>query len=110
MSYHYPFRPTASLAAAALAALALLMPASVLCVHAQVAQNSQQSAALSGSGKTEAPKPEAASKPEAAKPPEQPTTGAGNTGNVVAVNPSSPAQQNPAQQKSLTGKAIDKVK
>jgi len=82
------------------------MPA--LCVHAQVAQNNQQSAqqaALSGKTKTEA-----ANKPEAAKPSEQPTTGAGNTGNVAAVDPSSSAQQNPAQQKSLTGKAIDRVK
>jgi lysophospholipase L1-like esterase len=90
---------------AALATLALLTPASVSCVHAQTAQNSQQTAqqaALSGTAKTEA-----ANKAEAAKPSEQPTTGAGS---VAAVDPANRAQQNPSQQKSLTSKAIEKVK
>ena len=105
MSCHYPFRPAASLTMAALAVLALLTPASVSCVHAQIAQNSQQAAqqaALSGAAKTEA-----ANKFEAARPSEQPTTGAGS---VAAVDPANRAQQNPSQQKSLTSKAIDKVK
>ena len=112
MSCHHPFRPASSLTMAALAALALLTPASVSCVHAQIAQNSQQAAqqaALSGNAKTEA----ATSKVEAAKPSEQPTTGAANAGSVAAVDPASAQnspQQNPSQQKSFTSKAIDKVK
>jgi len=85
MSCYRPFHPSTSLAALAVAATALLTPACVLPVHAQ------QAAALSDKAKSEAAKPQAA-----------PTTGAGN---VAAVDPS-----NPAAQKSLTGKAIERVK
>src|SRR5689334_18422056 len=85
MSCYCPFHPSTSLAAVAVAAMALLTPACVLPVHAQ------QAAALSDKAKSEAAKPQGA-----------PTTGAGN---VAAVDPSSPAAQ-----KSLTGKAIDRVK
>jgi lysophospholipase L1-like esterase len=83
------------LTAAAFAALALLTPVSVPCVHAQTAQQ----ATLSGNAKTEA-----ANKPDAARPSEPSTMGAGN---VAAVDPSSRAQQN---QKSLTSTAIERVK
>jgi lysophospholipase L1-like esterase len=98
MSCHYPFRPTPMLTAAAFAALALLTPVSVPCVHAQTAQQ----ATLSGNAKTEA-----ANKPDAARPSEPSTMGAANAGNVAAVDPSSRAQQN---QKSLTSTAIERVK
>jgi len=86
------------LTAAAFAALALLTPVSVPCVHAQTAQQ----ATLSGNAKTEA-----ANKPDAARPSEPSTMGAANAGNVAAVDPSSRAQQN---QKSLTSTAIERVK
>jgi hypothetical protein len=86
------------LTAAAFAALALLTPVSVPCVHAQTAQQ----ATLSGNAKTEA-----ANKPDAARPSEPSTMGAANAGNVAAVDPSSRARQN---QKSLTSTAIERVK
>jgi lysophospholipase L1-like esterase len=108
MSCHYPFRPTPLLTAGAFAALALLAPVSVPCAHAQTVQNSQQAAqqaTLSGNVKTEA-----ANKPEAARPTEPSTMGAANPGNVAAVDPSGRAQQDPSQQKSLTSKAIERVK
>ena len=85
MSCYRPFHPSTSLAALAVAATALLTPACVLPVHAQ------QAAALSDKAKSEAAKPQAA-----------PTTGAGN---VAAVDPS-----HAGAQKSLTGKAIERVK
>lgn len=85
MSCYRPFHPSTSLAALAVAAMALLTPA---CVSPGYAQ---QAAALSDKGKSEAAKPQAA-----------PAAGAGN---VTAVDPS-----NAGAQKSLTGKAIDKVK
>jgi lysophospholipase L1-like esterase len=94
MSRYRPFRPTALLAALAIAT-ALMTPACVSSVRAEQ-QPAQQAAALSDKAKSEAAKPEAA-KPQAA-----PTTGAANTGNVAAADPSA--------QKGLTGKAIDKVK
>jgi lysophospholipase L1-like esterase len=81
------------LAALAFTATALLTPACVSPLHAQQ-QPAQQAAALSDKAKAEAAKPQGA-----------PTTGAAGTGNVAAVDPS-----NPSAQKSLTGKAIDKVK
>jgi lysophospholipase L1-like esterase len=110
MSSHYPFYPNASLTVAAVAALLALAPASVPYAHAQIAQQ----AALSDAAKSEAAKPEAAksevAKSEAAKTaPPQTTTGA-TGGNVAATNQANPATQTPAQQKSLTGRAIDKVK
>jgi lysophospholipase L1-like esterase len=94
MSRYRPFHPSTLLAALAIAA-ALLTPACVSPVHAQQ-QPAQQAAALSDKAKSEAAKPETA-KPQAA-----PTTGAANPGNVAAADPSA--------QKSLSGKAIDKVK
>ncbi|MBR1267044.1 SGNH/GDSL hydrolase family protein [Bradyrhizobium sp. AUGA SZCCT0222] len=90
MSRYCPFLPSTSLAAFAIAAMVLLMPASVLPVQAQATQTAQQ-ATLSDTAKTEAAKPPAAS-----------TTGAGS---VAAAEPSGPAAQ-----RSVTGKAIDKAK
>ena len=105
MSCHYPFRPAASLTMAALA-VAGVADACIRFVRARAnrpeCQQTAQQAALSGTAKTEA-----ANKVEAAKPSEQPTTGAGS---VAAVDPANRAQQNPSQQKSLTSKAIEKVK
>jgi len=89
MSSHCPFRRTAALAASVLAALVLLTPASI----AQVAPTGQH-AALSESVKAEGAKA---------------ATGAGS-GNVAAVDQANQAAQNPAQQKSLPGRALDKVK
>ena len=86
----------------AVAAVALL-PASIAPVRAQSAPSADQHAAVSGSAKIEAVKT------EAAKPSQSlPTTGAAtgvNAGNTAAVD-----QANPSQQKSLTGRAINKVK
>jgi lysophospholipase L1-like esterase len=100
MSSHYPFCRSAALAAAAVAALVLLTPASVQPVRAQTAQQ----AALSGDGKSDAnetDKTEAA-KSEAAKPADAQTTAAAPSGKAAAVDP--------AQPKSITTKALDKVK
>jgi lysophospholipase L1-like esterase len=99
MSSHYPFCRSAALAAAAVAVLVLLTPASVQPVRGQTAQQ----AALSGGGKTDANKTEAP-KSEAAKPADAQTTAVGQSGNAAAD------RANPAQPKSLTTKAIDKVK
>jgi len=96
MSRYRPFCPSTSLATLAIAATVLLTPASVLPVQAQAAQ---QAAAISDKAKSELAQSEPA-KPEAAKP--QAAPGAGN---VAAADPSVPAAQ-----RSLTGKAIDKVK
>jgi lysophospholipase L1-like esterase len=96
MSSGYPFyRKTAW--AVAVAAAFVLTPASVLPVRAQVAQQ----AALSGNAKSEAANKAEAPKAETSKT-ETPTTGAAPSGNVAAIDP--------AQQKSLATKAIDKVK
>jgi lysophospholipase L1-like esterase len=117
MSCHCPFRLT--IIAAAI--FALLAPACVLPLHAQVAQpQAAQQAALAGNAKAENAKAENAKaenvKPEAARPQAapasagsptaavSPTTGAA-AGNVAAVD-----QAALAQQKGLTGRAIDKVK
>jgi len=86
MSFHYPFRSSTLLAAFA-AGLALLMTASVSRLQAQTAQPPQQ-AALSDSAKTESEKKTDAVTPQA----------------------SPAAAANPAAQKGITGKAIDKVK
>jgi len=99
MSSYYPFCRSAALAASAVAALVLLTPASVQPARAQAAQQ----AALPG--KSETPNKTEAPKSEAAKPAEVPTTGAAQPGNVAAVDPA-----NPAQPRSLTTKAIDRVK
>ncbi len=91
MSHHRPFYRTAALAAPAVAALVLLTPASILPARAQpaqVARAPQQTTDSAG--------------PDGARPPVSQTTGAGN---VAAVD-----QANPPQQKSLTSKAIEKVK
>src|SRR6266704_2283162 len=85
-----PFSRNTSLAAATVAALVLLTPAQVVPVRAQAAQAGQQ-ATLSDITKS-----------DSARPPASQKTGAGN---VAAVD-----QANPAQQKSLTSKAIEKVK
>jgi lysophospholipase L1-like esterase len=85
-----PFCKTASLAAPALAALVLLTSASVVPAIAQTAQAAQQTTA-----------PDSARSDEA-KPPASPASGAGN---VATADPA-----NPSQPKSLTTKAIDKVK
>jgi lysophospholipase L1-like esterase len=90
MSCHRPFYRTTSLAAAAVAALVVLTPAQVPPARAQAAQGAQQ-ATLSVDTKSDSAKPAASQ-----------TTGAGT---VAAVD-----QANPAQQKSLTSKAIEKVK
>ena len=97
MSCHRPFCRNTSLAAAAVAALVLLAPAQVVPARAQAAQQ----ATLSDITKSESAKSDSA-KSDSAKPPASPKTGAGN---VAAVD-----QANPAQQKSLTTKAIEKVK
>ena len=93
MSCHRPFCRNTSLAAAAVAALVLLAPAQVVPARAQAAHAAQQ-ATLSDITNT--------TKSDSAKPPASQKTGAGN---VAAVD-----QANPAQQKSLTSKAIEKVK
>jgi lysophospholipase L1-like esterase len=85
MSSHFPFCGIASLAAPAVAALVLLTPAQILPARAQAAQAGQQ-AALSDSAKM---------------PVSQTTVG----GNVASVD-----QANQPPQKSLTAKAVEKVK
>ena len=97
MSCHRPFCRTTSLAAAAVAALVLLTPAQLAPVRAQAAQQAN----LSDITKSDTAKSDSA-KSDSAKPPASQTTGAGN---VAAVD-----RGNPAQQKSLTTKAIEKVK
>ena len=100
MSRHCPFRLSILLTVSA-AALALLMPASVFPLHAQTAQPPQQTgqhATLSDSAKIE-PRIESETKTDAARPQASPATGGGNV-----------AAANPAGQKGVAGKAIDKVK
>ncbi|WP_374226499.1 SGNH/GDSL hydrolase family protein [Bradyrhizobium sp. SRL28] len=91
MSRHCPFR-LSTLLTVSVAGLALLMPASVLPLHAQAApQQTAQQAALSDSAKSgnkTEQKPSAESIPPQAAP-------------VAAANPAA---------KGITGKAIDKVK
>ena len=95
MSCHYPFHRTILLTALAVAALALpcIAPA-----HAQGAPSAQQ-ATLSDKAKAEAAKPES-SKLESSKLLAPPAAG-----NVATVDPSTPAAQ-----KSITSKAIERVK
>ncbi len=91
MSCHRPFCRIASLALPAVAALVLLTPAATWSAHAQAAQANQQ-AALSNIAKSDT----------ARLPVAQATTGAGT---IAAVD-----QINLPQSRSLTAKAIDKVK
>src|SRR3954453_15573300 len=95
MSCCRPFCRVALLALPAVVALVLPTAASMSPARAQAAQQATLSdGAKSDSAKSENPKPSA---PQATAP-----TGAGN---IAAVD-----RANPAQQKSLTAKAIDKVK
>ena len=99
MSSHCPFRLSKLLTAFVAAGMALSMPAALLPLHAQTAA---PQATLSDTAKPQADKAPADNrvqsdtKVEAAKPA---TTG---TSNMAAVNP--------AAQKGVTGRAIDKVK
>lgn len=92
MSSVSPFCRMAALAgpAVAVAAVVLLTPASMSLARAQAVQPIQQ-AAVSDVAKSDNAKPAASQ--------------ATGTGNVASADPA-----NPAQQKSLTAKAIDKVK
>jgi lysophospholipase L1-like esterase len=92
MVCHRPFCRIASLTAVAVAALVLLTPMSILPAGAQAAQQ----ATLSDNVKSNS------AKSDSAKPPASATTGASN---VAAVD-----KANPAQPKSLTTKAIERVK
>jgi lysophospholipase L1-like esterase len=94
-SCHRPFRRVASLVPSALAALLLLTP--VLPARAQTAQPVTPSEnAKSGNAKADSVKAEG-EKPS--------TTGAAGSGNAVSGE-----QANPPPPKSLTAKAIDKIK
>jgi lysophospholipase L1-like esterase len=93
MSCHRPFCRISSLAVPAVAAIVLLTAASSLPARAQAVQPAQQ-AALSDSAKSDNARPSLS----------QTTTGAGN-GAAAA-----PDQANATPSKSLTAKAIDKVK
>src|ERR1700694_740642 len=95
MSFCRPFCRITALAAPAFAALVLLTPASILPARAQAAQQ----ATLSDTAKSDG------TKSDSVKPPASQTTAATGAGNVAAVD-----QANPSQQKSLTAKAIEKVK
>src|SRR5882672_7053915 len=94
MSCHRPFCRTSALAASAVAALVLLTPASTLPARAETSQQ----ATLSDSAKSDT------SKVDTSRSPASQTTGA-TGGNAAAVD-----QSKPAQQKSFTTKAIEKVK
>ena len=89
MSFVRPFFKMTSLAAVAAAALVLLTPVSVVPARAQSAQAARH-ARLSESAKS-----------DSAKPPAPPTSEAGNATSVD--------QAIPAQQKSLTTRAVEKV-
>jgi lysophospholipase L1-like esterase len=89
MSLAHPFSRKTSLAAPAVAALVLLMPVSMLPARAQAAQ-----AAVSEGTKSDSAKSDSAKQP-----------GPAGAGNAAAVDPA-----NPSQQKSLTSKAIERVK
>jgi lysophospholipase L1-like esterase len=95
---HRPFCKTTWLAMPAVAALVLLTPA-ITPVRAQAAQQT----ALSDSAKSEVAKSDSV-KSDGVKS-AAPTTDKTEAGNVAAVD-----QANPPQQKSLTDKAIEKVK
>ena len=90
MVCHYPFCRMTWLAVPAVAALVLLTPAQILSARAQGTQATLSDSAKSDTAKSDAAKPSA---PQAAD------------GNVAAVD-----QANPSQQKSLSSRAIEKVK
>jgi lysophospholipase L1-like esterase len=104
-SCHRPFCKTTWLAMPAVAALVLLTPA-ITPVRAQAAQQT----ALSDSAKSDVAKSDSA-KSDSAKSdsvqPAAPTTDKTDAGNVAAVDQANPPQ---TQQKSLTDKAIEKVR
>ena len=96
MSSHCPFRLSKLLTAFVAAGMALLLPAQVPLVQAQTVQPAQQvaqQAALSDSAKAGSDKAGSERKTDAAVP---------QTSPVAAVNP--------AAQKGVTGRAIDKVR
>jgi len=112
VSSHRPFYRTTLLAVAAVAALVLLTPAVIAPARAQAAPAAQQ-AALSDGAKSDGAKADSA-KSDSAKSdsvksdnvkPVAPTADKTAAGNVAAVD-----QAGLPQQKSLTDKAIDKVK
>jgi lysophospholipase L1-like esterase len=99
MSCYRPFCLMTSLAASAVAALVLLMPASTLPARAETSQQ----ATLSDSVKSDSSKIDA-SKVDPSKSPAPPAIGAAGD-NAAAVDHSKPAQQ-----KSLATKTIERVK
>jgi lysophospholipase L1-like esterase len=100
MSCYRPFCRMTSLAGFAIAAMVLLTPAQILPARAQA----DQQAALSHGAKFDSVKSDRA-KSDTATPAAPPTTGATAAGNVTTVG-----QADPAQQKSLAAKTIEKVK
>ena len=96
MSFVSPFCTKTTLAVAAVAALALLTPASMLPAVAEGTQPGQH-ATLSEGSKSDSSKAPA------------PTIGV-TGGNVAAVDQGKADPANPSQQKSLTTKAIEKVR
>jgi hypothetical protein len=101
MSFDRPFSGMKSLAAAAAAALVLLAPALTLPAGAQAQQAALSNGAKSDTTKSDTAKSETPKSDTANAPTSQP----GAPGNVAAVDPA-----NPSQQKSLTTRAIEKVK
>src|SRR5260221_1371958 len=100
MSFVRPFCRMTLLATFAAAALVLPMPASIAPARAQAAQ-AAQTPALSDSTKSDSTK-SGNVKSDGVTPPASQTIGAGNA--------ASADQANPEQQKSLTTKAVEKVK
>jgi lysophospholipase L1-like esterase len=102
MSFDRPFFAKTSVTASAFAAFVLLAPTLILPARSQAAQQS----ALSDSAKSDSAKSDLAKsdsvKSESANAPASQTTGAGNVASVDQAKPSQP--------KSLTSKAIDRVK
>ena len=105
MSSHGPFCSIASLTAPALAVLVLLSPGSMP-ARAQTAQQ----ATLSDSVKTESAKAESNKAESNKTESNKPSAPQAAVGGVAAVDQGKAAPANPSQQKSLTSKAIDKVK
>jgi lysophospholipase L1-like esterase len=97
MSCHRPFWKAASLGAPAVAALMLLTPASAVPAGAQTFQTAQAAQAAQ-----QTTPPDSA---QSSNGPASQAAAATGAGNVAAVD-----QANPPQQKSLTTKAIEKVK
>jgi lysophospholipase L1-like esterase len=104
MRFDRPFSATTWLAAAVVAALVLPAPALMSPAHAQAAQQAALSAGAKSEAKSEA-NPEV--KPETSK---SDAADAPATQTVTASPAPGADQTNPAQPKSLTNRAIDKVK